>query len=95
MTVEEPSPSATYRMLAQRVRSLARHHRMDIDESLIREAIMLAARYVPMRQFPDKGIDVLDYACALQTTHPASPNGEVGSPTASERDIDPELKGDG
>ena len=55
-------------MLEERVKSLARHHQMDIDEALIREAVMLATRYIPMRQFPDKAIDILDLACALQAT---------------------------
>jgi ATP-dependent Clp protease ATP-binding subunit ClpA len=71
MTLDEPSPWEAFVMLRERVRTLARHHQLEIDEQTIREAIMLSARYLPMRQFPDKAIDVLDLAAALQTTHPA------------------------
>jgi MoxR-like ATPase len=71
MTLDEPSPWEAFIMLRERVRTLARHHELEIDEQTIREAIMLSARYLPMRQFPDKAIDVLDLAAALQTTHPA------------------------
>lgn len=72
MTLEEPTPWEAFIMLRERVRTLAAHHQLDIEERTIREAIMLSARYLPMRQFPDKAIDILDLASALQTTHPAT-----------------------
>jgi ATP-dependent Clp protease ATP-binding subunit ClpA len=34
-----------------------------------------------MRQFPDKAIDILDLAAALQTTHPVAPP-DAGKNTA-------------
>jgi ATP-dependent Clp protease ATP-binding subunit ClpC len=81
LTVEEPSPWDTFQMLTQRVKALASHHQIEIDEALVREAIMLCSRYVPMRQFPDKAIDILDLAAALQTTHPVAPP-DAGKNTA-------------
>lgn len=73
MTLDEPTPWEAFEMLRERVWVLSRHHGLEMDEELIREAIMLGARYLPMKQFPDKAIDVLDLAAAMQTTHnPAS-----------------------
>lgn len=68
MTIEEPSPSDASIMARERAKALARHHHVDLPESLVREAVMLAARYLPMQQFPDKAVDILDLAAALQVS---------------------------
>jgi len=80
LTVDEPTPTETLLMLQARVAGLQEHHSMRIDESLIREAIMLGARYMPMRCFPDKAIDVLDQAAALQALTKHSDQGPVPHP---------------
>lgn len=77
MTIDEPTPWETYVMLRERVRTLARHHGLEIEEAVIREAIMLGARFLPARQFPDKAIDVLDLAAALQATRATDENGKA------------------
>ena len=53
-------------MLATRVVSLSEYHRIQFDERDIREAILLSHRYMPDRSFPDKAIDLLDHAAAIQ-----------------------------
>ena len=39
---------------------------LEITEAMVHEAVMLAARYLPSRCFPDKAIDLLDQAAAMQ-----------------------------
>lgn len=70
ITVEEPSPADTFLMLQERAKVLAQHHGIEIPDDMLREAIMLAARYMPAKSFPDKAIDVLDQAAAMQVTKP-------------------------
>lgn len=68
ITVPEPTPAQTLAMLRQRVRSLSEHHGLCFSDDDLREAIALAARYLPARAFPDKAIDLLDHAAAMQLT---------------------------
>ena len=67
LTVAEPSCRETARMIAPRVARLAAHHCLSIDERATREAILLADRHLPLRRFPDKALDVIDVAAALQS----------------------------
>ncbi len=66
LRLEEPSARETHRMLAPRVRGLGEHHGLAFRDPVVREAVMLADRYLPGRTFPDKAIDLLDHAAALQ-----------------------------
>lgn len=66
--VDEPTPVETFLMLRERCKALADHHGILIDEVTIRRAIIYAARFLPSRRFPDKAIDLLDQAAAMQRT---------------------------
>ncbi len=77
LNVPAPSPEDTFRMLTGRVEALARHHGLAFGEDTLREAIMLADRYLPARHFPDKAIDLLDQAAAMQRTEQEASEAEA------------------
>jgi type VI secretion system protein VasG len=62
--VEEPSPEAAIGMLRGMVATLEKHHRVEILDDAVRDAVRLSQRYISGRQLPDKAISVLDTACA-------------------------------
>src|SRR5579883_932426 len=73
--VEEPDEAIAAAMLRGLVGTLQKHHGVTIlDEALV-EAVRLSKRYIPARQLPDKGVSLLDTACARvamsQTATPA------------------------
>lgn len=90
MTIEEPSPAETFSMVLERARFLAERHELQFGDEVIREAIMLAARYMPMRKFPDKAVDVLDLAAALQITNDSSHKSPMNSHPATEEETEHE-----
>ena len=62
--VEEPEEPNAVAMLRGLVETLEKHHKVTIlDEALI-DAVRLSKRYIPGRQLPDKGVSLLDTACA-------------------------------
>ena len=62
--VEEPDESAAIAMLRGLVATLEKHHKVRILDQAVVEAVRLSKRYIPGRQLPDKGVSVLDTACA-------------------------------
>jgi len=62
--VEEPDEAAAMAMLRGMVATLERHHKVRILDQAVIEAVRLSKRYIPGRQLPDKGVSVLDTACA-------------------------------
>lgn len=66
--VGEPTLAETFEMVGVRIGSLERHHQIQVDERQLREAIVLSHRFVPDRTLPDKAIDLLDHAAAMQRT---------------------------
>ncbi len=62
--VEEPSVPLAQAMLRGLVPVLEKHHKVRILDSAVEEAVRLSARYIPARQLPDKGVSLLDTACA-------------------------------
>ncbi|WP_207480956.1 type VI secretion system ATPase TssH [Arenibaculum pallidiluteum] len=62
--VEEPSEEAAAQMLHGLVATLERHHGVRILDEAVTEAVRLSHRYIPGRQLPDKGVSLLDTACA-------------------------------
>jgi len=62
--VEEPSESVAVDMLRGISKTLAKHHKVRISDDAIIQAVKLSARYIPGRQLPDKGVSLLDTACA-------------------------------
>ncbi len=62
--VDEPSLSLASAMLRGLVPTLEKHHGVRILDEAVEEAVRLSARYIPARQLPDKGVSLLDTACA-------------------------------
>lgn len=68
--LNELSARETRGVLAPRIRELKHHHGLEFPEQVVEEALLLAERFLPNRAFPDKAIDVLDHAAAIQTVEP-------------------------
>jgi type VI secretion system protein VasG len=62
--VEEPSEPLAAAMLRGLVKTLEKHHGVRILDEAITQAVKLSARYIPARQLPDKGVSLIDTACA-------------------------------
>jgi len=62
--VEEPSEPLAAAMLRGLVATLEKHHGVRILDEAITQAVKLSARYIPARQLPDKGVSLIDTACA-------------------------------
>jgi type VI secretion system protein VasG len=62
--VEEPDESHATAMLRGIVATLENHHHVRVLDQAVGEAVRLSQRYLPGRQLPDKGVSVLDTACA-------------------------------
>ncbi|MCX7371331.1 MAG: AAA family ATPase, partial [Alphaproteobacteria bacterium] len=62
--VEEPSLVLANAMLRGLVATLEKHHGVRILDEAVTETVRLSARYIPARQLPDKGVSLLDTACA-------------------------------
>ncbi len=70
--VEEPSEEGATQMLRGIARTMETHHGVVILEEAITEAVKLSSRYITGRQLPDKGVSVLDTACARVALSQAS-----------------------
>lgn len=62
--VEEPTDDMACRMLRGMVATLEKHHGVTVLDEAVTEAVKLSRRYIPSRQLPDKGVSLLDTACA-------------------------------
>jgi ATP-dependent Clp protease ATP-binding subunit ClpA len=62
--VKEPDEMALGRIVSGVTPHLEQHYGMPIPESVRTRAIEVARRYLPMKRFPDKALDVLDRAAA-------------------------------
>ena len=73
--VEEPSEALAAAMLRGMVPLMEKHFNVRILDEAVTEACRLSHRYISGRQLPDKGVSVLDTACARvalgQTATPA------------------------
>ncbi len=64
VTVNEPTVEDTVEVLKGIKHYYEEHHRVKIDDDLIRLCAVLSERYINDRYLPDKAIDLLDEACA-------------------------------
>lgn len=62
--VEEPTDEIAFRMLRGMVKTLEDHHNVTILDEAVVDAVKLSRRYITGRQLPDKGVSLLDTACA-------------------------------
>ncbi len=63
--VNEPSPEDTVEILQGIKHYYEDFHRVVITDEIVREAVDMAARYLPERFFPDKAIDLIDEAGSM------------------------------
>ncbi|MDO9502452.1 type VI secretion system ATPase TssH [Falsiroseomonas sp.] len=70
--VDEPSEPLAMAMLRGLVATLEKHHGVRILDEAISDAVKLSARFIPSRQLPDKGVSLLDTACARVSMSQAS-----------------------
>jgi ATP-dependent Clp protease ATP-binding subunit ClpC len=64
VTIAEPSVDATIVILRALRERYDRHHNVQISDEAIEAAVVLGARYVVERNFPDKAIDLIDEAAS-------------------------------
>lgn len=62
--VEEPSEPVAIEMVRGLTKTLEQHHRVNILDEAIVDAVKLSSRYISGRQLPDKAISLIDTACA-------------------------------
>ncbi len=62
--VEEPDDDKAIQMMRGMVASLESFHKVTILDEALEAAVKLSRRYIPSRQLPDKGVSILDTACA-------------------------------
>jgi ATP-dependent Clp protease ATP-binding subunit ClpC len=67
ITIEEPSPEETRRMLSEARSAFESYHVVMIGEEVIAFIVEMADRYLHSRSFPDKAFDLLDRAAAKAT----------------------------
>jgi ATP-dependent Clp protease ATP-binding subunit ClpA len=66
LNIAEPDEETTFKILKGVSKRLEEYHDVTIDEDAIVSAVELSRRYIHDRKNPDKGIDLLDAACAKQ-----------------------------
>nr|WP_289056348.1 type VI secretion system ATPase TssH [uncultured Psychrobacter sp.] len=64
INVDEPEEDEAIEMLRALVPSLESHHNVIILDEAIVSSVQLSHRYIPARKLPDKGIGLVDTACA-------------------------------
>jgi ATP-dependent Clp protease ATP-binding subunit ClpC len=64
ITIEEPSPEETRRILLETRSAFETYHGLKIDDEIIALIVEMAERYLQSRSFPDKAFDLLDKAAA-------------------------------
>lgn len=62
--VDEPSEDVAIDMLRGLIGRMRDHHKVEILDEAIEQAVRLSHRYITGRQLPDKAVSVLDTACA-------------------------------
>ncbi|MDR1328694.1 MAG: ATP-dependent Clp protease ATP-binding subunit [Oscillospiraceae bacterium] len=64
VTVNEPTPEESVRILKGLRDRYEAHHRLKITDEAVEAAVSLSSRYINDRFLPDKAIDLLDEACS-------------------------------
>ncbi|MEK7184039.1 MAG: ATP-dependent Clp protease ATP-binding subunit [Patescibacteria group bacterium] len=91
IVVQEPSAVETETILRGLKHRYEQFHEVEIPDTIITEAVMLAGRYLHDRCFPDKAIDLIDEAAASVRAKRAPAT--LASTTQSLQSVERELKG--
>lgn len=77
VTVPEPDEAETLAILKGLRPRYESHHGLTIPDETLTAAVELAGRYLPQRRFPDKAVDLMDEAAALERLEPGWRGEEV------------------
>ena len=89
VAVEEPTQETTLAILRALRPGLERHHHLRISDDALKEAVRLAARYLPDLYLPDKAIDLIDEGASrarMEELH-------SGRGSATRKELEEELQG--
>jgi ATP-dependent Clp protease ATP-binding subunit ClpA len=64
VSVEEPSPEMTVKILKGLKKYYEQHHNVKISDAAIEQAVKLSVKYMSDKKLPDKAIDIIDCASA-------------------------------
>ncbi len=64
VTVDEPTPELTIKILKGVKKYYEKHHNVKISDAAIDQAVKLSTNYMADKKLPDKAIDIIDCACA-------------------------------
>jgi ATP-dependent Clp protease ATP-binding subunit ClpA len=64
ITVDEPSPEVSVKILKGVKRYYEKHHNVKITDEAIDQAVKLSVKYMSDKKLPDKAIDIIDCASA-------------------------------
>jgi ATP-dependent Clp protease ATP-binding subunit ClpA len=64
VTIDEPSPEVTVKILKGVKKYYEQHHNVKITDGAIDQAVKLSIKYMADKKLPDKAIDILDCAAA-------------------------------
>ena len=64
VTVDEPTPELTVKIIKGIKRYYEKHHNVAITEEAIDQAVKLSVKYMADKKLPDKAIDIIDCASA-------------------------------
>ncbi|MBS1157489.1 MAG: ClpB protein [Proteobacteria bacterium] len=75
--IDEPDQESAIQMLRAVAPAMEKHHKVRILDEAVVDAAKLSSRYIVGRQLPDKGISVLDTACARVALSQAGKPGPI------------------
>ena len=64
VTIDEPTPELTVKIIKGLKRYYEKHHNVNITEEAIQQAVNLSVKYMADKKLPDKAIDIIDCASA-------------------------------
>ena len=64
VTVDEPTPELTVKILKGLRKYYEKHHNVKISDAALDQAVKMSVKYMSDKKLPDKAIDIIDCACA-------------------------------
>ena len=64
VTIDEPSPEMTVKIIKGLKKYYEQHHNVKISDAAIEQAVKLSIKYMADKKLPDKAIDIIDCAAA-------------------------------
>ncbi len=90
--VDEPDEAKCIRMMRAVVAPFEKHHRVQILDEAIENAVRLSHRYIPGRQLPDKAVSLIDTASARVAVSQHAVPAEVDDSRRRIQALDTELE---